>query len=172
MSARKGKDKGVAFKLEREEPDPLAPVEEGEEEDGDEFVSMVELANIKTKKKDKLVHQAKVIKEQAPEPKAVAKGVKDQGKRVSKTAKENVTPENVGKIYNDPSEAINIVTDIITGKRLIPQSDKSKALEMTEKQKYDILVGHIKELEKIVNRCCEDKKLNSNIQFVDAESLF
>jgi len=127
----------------------------------------------KTKKVKKKAKQAKkVIKEKAPEPKAVAKGVKDQGKRVVKTAKENVTPENIGKIYNDPGEAINIVTDIITGKRLIPESDRSKATEITMKQKYNILVDHIKELEGIVNRCCEDKKLRSNIQFADGEKLF
>lgn len=127
----------------------------------------------KTKKVKRKAKQAKkVIKEKAPAPKAVAKGVKDQGKRVGKTAKENVTPENLGKIYNDPGEAINIVTDIITGKRLIPESDRSKATEITMKQKYNILVDNIKELEGIVNRCCGDKKLKSNIQFVDGEKLF
>ena len=138
--------------------------------------NIVVRANKKDKKTNKVQRKAnqvkKEIKKNAPEPKVVAKKVKKQGKRVAKTAKENVTPENVGKIYNDPGEAINIMTDIITGKRLIPQSDKSKATEMTEKQKYNILVDHIKELEGTVNRCCEDKKLRSNIQFVDAESLF
>jgi len=167
------KEKGVPFNLQVEEH--LNPLAEGDEEGDEEagFESIVEQANKKTKKKKKIVqHTKKVLKENAPEPKALAKGVKEQGKRVGKTAKENVTPENLGKVYNDPGEAINIVTDIITGKKLIPQSDKSKALEMTEKQKYDILVGHIKDLEGTVNRCCEDKKLRSNIQFVDAESLF
>lgn len=126
---------------------------------------------IKTKT-EKAKQLKKSLQEKAPTRKQVSEGVKKQGVRVGKTLAESVTPENIGKIYNDPGELVNIVTDITTGKKLIPQSDKSRATEITMKQKYDILVENIKELEGFVNRCCKDKGLISNIQFVDGEALF
>jgi len=151
------KEKGVNFKLEGEQKNPLA---EGNEEE--EYVPMVVEANKKTKKKDKVVQQAKRIN------KPSKADVKKQGKKIGERAAEAVTPDNIAEVADEGIKGVgNKIAEVIMGTKIIPESPKMETVHRMLKINYELIQGQLKQVEDYVNRCCSEK---NNAQLILQES--
>ncbi len=168
------KEKGVKFNL-QEQINPLAERNEGNEEnegnEDEEYVPMVVEANKKTKKKDRVVQQAKRVNKP---PLPSKDDVKKQSKKVGERAAEAVTPDNIAEVANEGIKGVgNTIAEVIMGTKIIPESPKMETVHRMLKINYESIQEQLKQVVDYVNRCCSEKnKSPLMLQINDYDKMF